>query len=169
MEVSGLAEIEQEENRELTPAAANGERARSTEASKGKRNPMALTIGWILLATAAILLFQSISTYAEGLTTLQYKSLAARVDSIDTVFNSFDQNKICKMSFELKGKNYKTEVPLPPNRIVKENELVQLYFDANNPLKASLTQEVDYDTTIVKGSFGLFALCFAILVLRKNR
>lgn len=155
----------------LPPLAneADGQTVRQAERSLQKEsNPVRLIIGVVLMAVACILLFQSIATYIDGLSTLQYKSVNARVGTVNTTFNAFDQSKICSVSFSLDNREYKTDVNVPPERIVKVNELVQLYYDSNNPNKASLTQEVDYDSTIVKGAFGLFALCFAILLLFKR-
>ncbi len=155
----------------LPPLAneADGQTVKHAERSlKKESNPVRLIVGVVLMAVACILLFQSIATYIDGLSTLQYKSVNARVGAVNTLFNAFDQSKVCSVSFSLENREYKTDVSVPPERIVKVNELVQLYYDSNNPNKASLTQEVDYDATIVKGSFGLFALCFAILLLFKR-
>lgn len=155
----------------LPPLAneADGETLVQTEQSiKKESNPLRLIIGAVLMVVATTLIFQSIVTYVDGLSTLQYKSVNARVGAVNTIFNAFDQSKVCTVSFTLDNRDYKTEVNVPSQRIVKVNELVQLYYDSNNPNKASLSQEVDYDSTIVKGSFGLFALCFAILLLFKR-
>ncbi len=176
MEVSRLAGSEQAENQDLTaPSMGQNDNAdrseqavNQTQSQKQERNPLRFATGLVLLAVACSLLFQSISTYVDGLAALQYKAVTGRVNAVNTVFNAFDQTKSCTVAFSLDGKSYKTEVAIPPDRIVKTNEQVQLYYDSSNPNKAALVQEVDYDNTIVKGAFGLFALCFAVLLLFKG-
>lgn len=161
-----LAEAEKEQNSDLNHKLSGSEKP--FVQSKAQKNPLRFLTGLVLFAVAASLLFQSIGTYIDGLSALQYKSVTARVNTVNTLFNAFDQTKVGSVEFTLDGKQQKSEVVVPPDRIVKANELVQVYYDKNNPNKATLTQEVDYDSTIVKGAFGLFALCFAILLLRKG-
>lgn len=135
--------------------------------SKARLSPVRLSIGIALVVTAAILLTQSVSTYLDGLSTLQFKSTTATVISAHTVFNAFDQSKRAEVSFEVNAKQYKADVVVPAERVVKDKEVLNLFYDTSNPSHAALSQEVDYDNTIVRGAFGLFALCFGLLLIKK--
>lgn len=131
-------------------------------------NTKLLSIGTILLVVASVLLYQSITTYMSGLAKMSYTSGTGKVLTVNTHFNSFDTSKTATIKFPADNKEYVAEVDVPTDRVVKDGEVIHVYYDKNNPTNACLFQEIDYDNTIVRGAFGLFALCFGVLIFKRS-
>lgn len=112
-------------------------------------------------------LWESISTYVSGLSAQSYESILARVSDVTEQFNPLGINRTAILSYSVGGKTYKQKQTLGSGLIIKSGETVDLFYDPRSPEHMALSREIDYDTVIVKGAFGLFGLCFVILMIKR--
>ena len=133
-----------------------------------KTNFLLIAGALALLAVAAVLTIQAGTVYTKGLATLNYTGATGRITTVSYHYNPFGISKTAEVEFTVDNSKKLAEVDLPSDRVFKDGETLQMYYDKNQPANACINQEVDYDTTIVKGAFGLFALCFGTFMLRRS-
>jgi hypothetical protein len=91
---------------------------------------------------------------------LQYKMGDATVSSIEEHYDPFGIRKEVHLNFVVDGKQQNCVVEMPASRVMKKGELTAIYYDRSRPENAVLSTDIDYDSIIVYGAFGLFIFCF---------
>lgn len=120
---------------------------------------------FVLLGVASLLLWITISTYALGIMSLGFKNVDGTIDKILVRINPVGTDKIANVSYPVDGKILQSTALMPRDRLIKEGEKVDVWYDPGNVKNISLIHEVDYDTVIVYGALGLFALSFGSFML----
>ena len=122
-------------------------------------------IALVLLSVASLLLWIAGSTYLTGLTSLGYKNVDGRINKIVVRINPIGQDRIATVNYEIDGRQLESTALMPRDRLIKNGEKVDVYYDPGNQSAITLTHEVDYDTVIVYGALGFFALSFGSFIL----
>lgn len=142
--------------------------------SQESANPPNSRLQQIIIATCLFVLSSSLlwvagSTYAAGLRSLGYTNVNGKINEIVVNRTPFGRDQIATTRYVVNGKVLQSKAPLPKDRLIKEGETVDVYFDQSNPSAISFTREVDYDTVIICGSIGFFALSFGSFMAYKLR
>lgn len=133
----------------------------------GKGNILLILVATSLLLVSLAMLFHSINTYRKGILALQYKMADATVVKVEEHFEPLGISREVQLHFQVKGQEQRAVVAMPADRVMKKGELSAIFYDENNPENAALTKDIDYDSIIVMGAFGLFLFCFGALLASK--
>lgn len=121
-----------------------------------------------LLVVASLLLWITISTYALGIMSLSFKNVTGTIDKIVIRINPVGRDKIANVSYPVDGKILQSTALMPRDRLIKEGEKVDVWYEPGNVKNIALVHEVDYDTVIVYGALGLFALSLGSFILYRT-
>lgn len=75
-------------------------------------------------------------------------------------------SRTANLKYVAGGKTYTSKQVLANGVIVKTGETVDVYYNGLSPCCAVMSQEIDYDSVIIKGAFGLFLFSISALMLR---
>jgi len=114
----------------------------------------------LLLWISSSMLYGSIGSYIRSCMALQYKTGEGTVSSIEEHYDPLGIRKEVHLRFVVDGHENNSTVEMPANRVMKKGELTAIYYDKNHPENAVLSTDIDYDSVMVYGAFGLFIFCF---------
>lgn len=136
----------------------------------GKRSKVSLiplSIGLFLLVSSSAALYTGANIYISGLAALNYKNYDGKVLEIIQHSELLGVRKEALLSYQIQGNTIEAAAPVPSSRVMLKGETTAVFADAQNPEHPVLSQEIDYDSVILFGGYGLFVFCFGALVTRK--
>jgi hypothetical protein len=111
-----------------------------------------------LLFVAASFLWVACTTYVAGVKSLGYQKVDGKIQEVTTRSTPFYSERAATVEFIVDGQVQRGTGTIPQDRLMKVSETIDVYYDKAAPHQVALKQEVDYDTVIIYGAFGLFAL-----------
>lgn len=126
-------------------------------------------IATVLLLIASGLIYVSGTTYFAGIQALGFTHIDGKISKVTVKVNPFFREQFALVNFTVNNETVSATAPIPRDRIMKTGETVDVYFDKSSPSHISLTREVDYDTVIITGSIGFFALSFGSFMAYRQR
>lgn len=138
-----------------------------------RRFPFVEIVSCSVVAASLWMIYVSLTTYCSGLASLGYIAAPARIKSVERHYGALGVTRAVTVEYEAQGVTHERVLPHPSGRVLKAGERTDVYVDRAAPKQVTFSREVDYDTVIVQGAFGLFFLGFAVSALfhrvRKNR
>ncbi|MBY0357565.1 MAG: DUF3592 domain-containing protein [Candidatus Obscuribacterales bacterium] len=126
-----------------------------------------ITVAVIFGLGSLVWLYEAGDTYLSGLEAQDYQSVIATVDSVEEKYNPFGVSRTAVLGYTVKDKSYKQKQDLAAGLILRPGEKVDVFYDSDFPSDSTLSREIDYDSIIVKGAFGLFVLALSSLMLKE--